>query len=48
LNKTILILAPQEDEHAFAVATILNSDFGVNTVIWDSRRLPTEDTTSFF
>jgi glutathione synthase/RimK-type ligase-like ATP-grasp enzyme len=40
---TILILAPEDDIHAAAVATILVGDFGVSVVRWDTGRFPRVD-----
>jgi glutathione synthase/RimK-type ligase-like ATP-grasp enzyme len=46
VNDFILILAPKDDIHARAVATVLERDFSVNPIIWDSAAFPSKDSLS--
>ena len=43
----ILIIAPEEDIHAQAIAHVLRSQFGAQVFIWDSSRFPANDPTTF-
>ena len=47
MRDAVLIIAPARDIHATAVATVLDRDFGVKSVIWDRALLPLESRLDF-
>jgi glutathione synthase/RimK-type ligase-like ATP-grasp enzyme len=47
MRKAVLIIAPVDDAHALALASVLDSDFGTPAVIWDRGTLPLESRLDF-
>jgi glutathione synthase/RimK-type ligase-like ATP-grasp enzyme len=47
MKDQILILAPQQDPHALAVAEVINAKAEQTALVWDIERLPLKDRSSF-
>jgi glutathione synthase/RimK-type ligase-like ATP-grasp enzyme len=47
MRGSVLIIAPSDDVHALALASVLFSDFGTPAVIWDRATLPQESRLDF-
>ena len=48
MKRIVLIIAPEDDGHAKAVAATINSKSQFGAVIWDSGYIPTKDQISFY
>lgn len=46
-KETVLIIAPRDDLHAVSLSAILDSEFGVGSIIWNRSSLPAESKLDF-
>lgn len=47
MNPVVVIVAPENDAHALVIKSTLDTEHGVEAVIWDTSRLPVNDFLTF-
>jgi hypothetical protein len=47
MDRTIVIIAPDNDTHASVIKRVLDTDFATEAVIWDTSHLPANDFLTF-